>query len=396
MPVEAIAAGESGKALGYASLLRGEAEIEESGLGAWLGARRTEASDDAHLIASRARMLGEGDAALSYLFLGADEKGTPSIAIGVLTRERVDATRVPYGKAFTTAFRELPAAVRRNDTAAAQAAGAVIYDALIAPVTAALAGKRRLFLSLHSSLQKLPWGALFDGSRFLAERFTLARVPPLLVPGRVPSDDRAAFGGADTSQWLLVLDPAHPPLPPLPGIEAMKEELTTALHPAITLQGAEASAGRLIDSLGSVQAMLYAGHAEYDAVRPLRSALLVAPAPAQGDRVDAASLIRARHPLDVVLLVGCETATQYSKRTKYSDDLIGLPRALLATGTRHVIGTLWPVLDRDSEDFVRALMAPSEPLDAASAFGAAQACMARGKCASRGIAAWGTFVLDTR
>ncbi len=222
-------------------------------------------------------------------------------------------------------------------------------------------------------------------------------MPPLLVPGRTRDDDRAILGGSDhASRWLFVLDPEHPPLPLLPGIDAMEPELAAALRPAVTLRGAKATAPGFFDSLGTADALLYAGHAEYDAARPLRSALLVAPSPEQADRVDAASIMRARHPLDLVLLIGCETAQEYSKRTKYSDELIGLPRALLATGARHVIGTLWPVLDRDSEDFVRALVSPPAPMDAASAFGAAEACLARGTCPSRGIAAWGTFNLDTR
>ncbi len=123
MPAEAIAAAESGKALGYVSLLRGEAEIQESGFGAWLVARRSEANGDKAAIEARARSLGPDDAALSYLFLGADESGIASIAIGVLTRERIEATRAPYGAPFITAFHELPLAVRRNDTASALAAG---------------------------------------------------------------------------------------------------------------------------------------------------------------------------------------------------------------------------------------------------------------------------------
>jgi hypothetical protein len=71
----------------------------------------------------------------------------------------------------------------------------------------------------------------------------------------------------------------------------------------------------------------------------------------------------------------------------------------LAGGARHVVGALWPVLDRDAEDFVHALLAvgAKDPsLDVVSATNAAARCLASHECPTRGISAWASFVVDAR
>jgi hypothetical protein len=396
LPAEAVAIAEAGKARGYTTLLRGLGSIEESELGEWLVTLGSSSTSEAAAIEARARALGPEDMALSYTFTGANEEGVASIAIGVLTREGVRAILVPYDAAFARAFGELPRAVRQNDTVGAARAGKVLYDTLFAPIEPWVAGKRRVFISPHLTLHRLPWAALHDGAGFLTERLSFARVPPLLAPGRTREDDRPSFGGPSAARWLVVLDPDHPQLPPLPGWDSMAGDLEAQLHPLSLLRGGEATPERFIDDLSRVDAVLFAGHADYDPKRPLRSSLLFSVSDSGRDRVDAAELLRMRHPLELVLLIGCETASQYAKRLGYSDETIGLPRAFLVVGARHVAGALWPVLDRDAEDFVRALVGLKTPVDTMRAVGEVQACMARGSCESRGVAAWGTFVLDTR
>jgi hypothetical protein len=97
-----------------------------------------------------------------------------------------------------------------------------------------------------------------------------------------------------------------------------------------------------------------------------------------------------------VILLGCETARMWKGKPSYGDEAIGLARAFLAGGARHVVGALWPVIDRDAEDFLSALLSQSPDLDVVRAVGATQACLATGRCKGRGIATWGSYLVDAR
>jgi CHAT domain-containing protein len=142
--------------------------------------------------------------------------------------------------------------------------------------------------------------------------------------------------------------------------------------------------------------LTYAGHASYDADVPLKSALLVSPSAASGvDRVEARAVVGLGHRLDLVLLLGCATSRLWEARG-FGDEIMGLQRAFLVGGARHVVGALWPVVDRDAEDFAGALLQSAGSSDAVMAVAAAQRCLASRACPARGIATWASFMIDAR
>jgi len=388
-----IAAGEAGKARAYSALLRGTASIDETMGGTFLALRpETPASsdDDARALARFAASLGSTDVALAYTMLGHDRRGHFQLAIGVVTRASTSAVIVDQPETFRADLVDFARAIERNETERARMLGARLYAVLVAPVEGALLGKERLFVSPHLRLHGLSWGALFDGAHTLAERIAIARVPPLVVTEREPDDERGILA---SRQWLVAVDPRHAGLEPLPGFDPLVELLSGRLASATTLRADDVTEARLLDVLHHVDAFVYFGHARYDAARPLKSALLVA----GSEQVEAARVLGLQHRLDVVMLIGCETSRQQGERTSYSDETIGLPRAFLAAGARHVIGALWPVVDRDAEDYVRALLRKeAEGMDVVRAAGAGARCLASGRCPSRGVAAWGGFVVDAR
>jgi CHAT domain-containing protein len=183
----------------------------------------------------------------------------------------------------------------------------------------------------------------------------------------------------------------------LPGLLVVADALEKQVAPIVTLRGIEATAPRVLAGMETAEALLYAGHAEYRSDRPLQSALLVAPTRTDpAGKIFTWAALALAHPPKVVLLVGCETARLWKGKASFSDDFIGLPRALLAAGARHVVGALWPVVDRDAEDFLRAVFAVDADVDPVRAVGQAQACLATGRCVSRGIASWASYVVDAR
>jgi CHAT domain-containing protein len=255
----------------------------------------------------------------------------------------------------------------------------------------------RVFVAPHMCLHAVPWAALHDGASFLVDRMTFARVPPLLFAARDEGDDAPLFDPSASRRWLVAHEPAHPGAAPLPGLASLAGALADRVHPTIDLAGDTLTPERFLDGAASVDAVFFAGHARYDAKTPLASALLLTPSPLTAtDVVEARSVLGLGHRLDLVFLLGCETSRLWQKRLSYSDEAMGLQRAFLAGGARHVLGALWPVLDRDAEDFVRALLAQEGTLDVLGAVGAAERCLREGRCPGRGISAWASFMVDAR
>jgi CHAT domain-containing protein len=315
----------------------------------------------------------------------------------VITRDRVEARLIDKPADLCSQVRSFASKVEAGDGAAAKAEGQQLDRVLVAPVREWLAGVRRLFVSPHLCLHALPWAALHDGSAFLVERMAVARMVPLLAARRLPRDDAPLFAGGPKHAWMVAYGADAPGLPPLPGVAPLGEVLAEKVSATVVLSGADLTPERFIEGASQVDAIFYGGHARYDDESPLKSALLVARSRATGiDQVEARSVLGLGHPLDLVMLVGCETARLWKARPKFSDDAMGLQRAFLAGGARHVVGALWPVLDRDAEDFVRAIESEGASLDVVDAVAAAQRCMVTGRCPARGVSAWASFVVDAR
>jgi hypothetical protein len=105
--------------------------------------------------------------------------------------------------------------------------------------------------------------------------------------------------------------------------------------------------------------------------------------------------LRLERRLSLVMLFGCETARLWRGKSSYGDEAIGLARAFLVSGARRVVGALWPVLDRDVEDFLQAIVRVETSEDPVRHVRSAQLCLAERRCPGRGIAAWGSFVVDS-
>jgi hypothetical protein len=396
-PRDAVAAGEWGKGRAFGALLRSAGELQSLASGGFRVTGEIEPSTVGAELDAFARSLEPGEAALSYTLLGSHD-GQSSMAIGVVTPEHVVVKLAPYDPTtLCLDTRALGVAVQAGDTGRAQTVGGHLYDVLVAPVASDLAGARRVFVSPHLCLHGVAWAALHDGTGFLAERMTFARVPPLLFASREPSDDAPLFDPRARKQWLVAHEAAHAGTEALPGLEPLVAAVAARVHPTVDLAAATLTPERFLDGAAHVDAVFFAGHARYEMANPLSSALLLSPSPVTDeDRVAASSVLGLAHRLDFVFLLGCETSRLWEKRLSYSDEAMGLQRAFLAGGARHVLGALWPILDRDAEDFVHALLAQSDTLDVLDAVGEAQRCLRAGRCPSRGISAWASFVVDAR
>ncbi|MGZ3454268.1 MAG: CHAT domain-containing protein [Polyangiales bacterium] len=372
----AIAAGEFGKGRVLAALLRGGSGVDVGTLGAWFETPDEGLPDDLGTLRAR---LGPDEVVVTYTRLGRNAKGEIELAIGVVTHDEVSGTIVPTPEDLREIVDAHAAAVVSGDRERAKSLGTRLETLLVAPIRSKL--RPRVSISPHLALHGVAWPALFDGEHWLVERHVLARIPPL--PAYQPRTPQKP------ARWTSAIAPPHPPLGALPGFEAIADSLIEPIAPKVDLRGRAVTVDRTLASLKGADALLYAGHAHFDADAPLRSALLVS-----NGEIRATDLLRLRRPLDVVVLVGCETGRTI-KEPSFADEAIGLPRAFLAGGARQVVGALLEVVDRDAEDFARALFERPISGDLALDVARAQRCMISGSCASRGPA-WGTYVVDVR
>lgn len=273
----------------------------------------------------------------------------------VVTPAAVRAVRLDAGILKSVAgFRE---AVQNPSTREVIAQGERLYNALIAPLAVPVGAM--LSLVPHADLHYLPFAALANQGKWLADRHRLRILPsasvlPELANRPKPSDGR-----------LLILgnpDVGEPKLD-LPGAENEARQIARMRPDAKVLLRREASKAAFQD-LGSQYGFVHlASHGTFDARKPRASGLLLA---TQGSGNPLAGMMTVDDlydltlDADLVTLSACETALG---SVKTGDDVIGLTRGLFYAGARSIVSSLWQVDDKATADlmveFYRLL--PTQP-----------------------------------
>lgn len=207
----------------------------------------------------------------------------------------------------------------------------------------------RVFLAPFGFLRHVPYDGLFDGRDYWVESRTVSYLASALDVGRRPPvGDRPV---------LAILDPAtdydldgkddHPRLP-------AAEDGTAALvadRPGSTrVTGAVAREAGVAAAAVGKSIVHIACHGEFERFQPWESALLLAPGDGADGRLRAHEL--SRLPLagvELVCLSGCETGLT---EVHSADDLAGFPRAILMSGARRLLGSLWKVEDQKAGAFM--------------------------------------------
>jgi hypothetical protein len=153
---------------------------------------------------------------------------------------------------------------------------------------------------------------------------------------------------------LVVATPSAAGAPELPGVTRETEILTASLpHSPTVLGGTDAVRDRVLAELPRHGWVHFACHGLSDLGDPSASYLL----PADHDTKPLTILDISRLHLDdadLAYLSACSTAQVGATLT---DEAIHLAAAFHLAGYRHVIATLWPVLDRPATRFTRSVYA---------------------------------------
>jgi CHAT domain-containing protein len=212
---------------------------------------------------------------------------------------------------------------------------------LIAPIEEAglLAGATRLVVVPHAELHYLPFAALLDrDGRFLIQRYEVAVTPSAsvwLTLGK-RSTGRAATG-------VLAFAPRPDALP------ASRQEVAAIarLAGADVLTGGAATESVFRREAPSRRVLHLATYGVLNKQNPQFSFVELAPGGDQDGRLEVHEVFGLRLAADLVVLSACQTglASGALADVPPGDDWVGLTRAFLHAGAKHVVATLWPVDD---------------------------------------------------
>jgi CHAT domain-containing protein len=211
-----------------------------------------------------------------------------------------------------------------------------LYMELLAPIRGKLKG-RHLIIVPHEVLHYVPFHALFDGTRYLIDSFSVSYAPSASIymqcRQKEPNDAGPAliFGVSDRQ---------------MPSIDEELKSIASILPDATLLVGDSRSEQILREQGPGSRLIHIAGHGVFRRDKPVLSGIRL------GDSfLTLYDLYRLRLPVDQITLSGCSTGLS---AVAAGDELIGLMRGLLSAGARTLLLTLWDVNDKTTADFMSA------------------------------------------
>ncbi len=223
---------------------------------------------------------------------------------------------------------------------------AALHAELVAPVELLLeqeAGSLRgeddhvqkLAVVPHGPLHRVPFHALFDGERYLIERFEISYAPSATVYALCQERDARGLDGA------LVLGMEDPSIP-----AAVVEAGTVAGHlPGAEVRvGEEATLSALRDEAPGCGVLHLACHGLFRADNPMFSALKL-----HDGWLLAADAMTLDLDGALVTLSACESGRS---EVVGGDEILGLTRAFLGTGAATLAVSLWLVQDETTAELM--------------------------------------------
>ncbi|MBN2223639.1 MAG: CHAT domain-containing protein [Deltaproteobacteria bacterium] len=219
-----------------------------------------------------------------------------------------------------------------------------LYDILMAPVVPA-EDETRLIIIPHGPLHYLPFAALFDGRRFLIERYTLvidpsASVLKYIIEKRKRPDGAVVAFGNPTTKYN-----------PLPFAEHEVADIGSIMEKADIYLGDRATETRGKKSFAKYSIIHLACHGMFNPTDPLSSALFLSPDGLNDGMLKVNELFGLYLPgTSLVVLSACETGLSHVMK---GDELIGLSRGFIFSGTPSLVVTLWEVADDSTAALMR-------------------------------------------
>jgi len=276
--------------------------------------------------------LEHDDAMIAY-FIAGEELMAFVAQKGGIASVRCIAHASDVGPLVDKLLYQIRAGVRGADERSLRAIKALsrsLHDLLLGPILEQVPSvneARRLVVVPFGPLHAMPFAALFDGERYLIERFEIQTAPS----ASIACADRSGRAEATGRPLVIAVADEQAPL-----IEQEARALVAA-RTADVLEGADATIARVRASVQGRSMLHFACHGRFIGALPNASGLKLA---------DGWLPVREIVDLDldaqVVFLAGCETGRN---SVDAGDELAGISRAFLAAGARCLVAGLWSVRD---------------------------------------------------
>ena len=245
-----------------------------------------------------------------------DERITEAV-----TRLHFQFDTIRYGTATIGRFAE-------QIKARADRSLAALYDLLFRPLEKYISGDRIIVVP-SGAVHYVPFAALFDGKRYLIERFEICHAPSATVWLRLA---RTTFPSAHKALLLGYADERIP----LVGREI--DSIRRVLPNAAVLKGPRATYGAFSADAGKYDLLHLACHGQFRPDNPMFSSLHLA-----DGWITVRDLCSRRIDASLVTLSACETGIS---RIFPGEEILGIVRGFLSAGSKAVIVSLWTVDDQ--------------------------------------------------
>lgn len=223
-----------------------------------------------------------------------------------------------------------------------------LYDLLVAPIASLLPpSSGYLTIVPYGPLHKLPFHALYNGSRFLIEDFQVNYFPASSILMQLGSRK----GKQNKQLTASEVSMGRPLIFGYSGNRQLQHALEEAQFLATMLDGdccleGEATIARLIERARGSPIIHLATHGQSRLDAPNFSSVLLADG--QLNAIDVFSLNLKE--CELVTLSGCETGLALSGG---GDEQLGLGRAFLAAGATSLVMSLWTVEDNSTNELMQ-------------------------------------------
>ena len=281
-------------------------------------------------IAEIQSLIPKGEALVEYFYSGKD------IYVFVLTARGLHSEKIS-GEGLLDEVDDFRKSLENPNSNQTKKLGRKLYQRLFEPLEAEL-NERNLIIVPHGVLHYIPMGALYDGKKYMIDRFNIRLMPSASAMKYLQEKKTNKKGG------ILALGNPDLGNPAYDLAFAQKEarEVTRIWPNSKVFLRKEATEETLIRYLGGYNYIHFATHGKFFPDRPLQSAILLAPDAGSNGMLTVDKLYSMRISADLVTLSACETGLS---RVANGDDLVGLTRGFLYAGSNSIVASLWQVDD---------------------------------------------------
>jgi CHAT domain-containing protein/Tfp pilus assembly protein PilF len=232
--------------------------------------------------------------------------------------------------------------------------GQKLFEMLVAPAKASIAGQRRIVIIQDGALYGLNFETLLvPGAQlhYWIDDVTLTSASSIALLAGAP---RRRTG--PSSRLLLIGDPLSPgkEYPPLPHAAPEMKDIQAFFTPrelTVASGAAATPAAYLRGTPGRYSYIHFVAHGAANRISPLDSAIILS-ADGESFKLYARDIIKGRLHADLVTISSCYGA---GLRAYKGEGLVGLSWAFLRAGAHNVIGALWEANDTSTPLLMREL-----------------------------------------